>query len=51
MPAAHHRRSAVARNDLSGRQRLAFITVVLADAPDRWVKEDFLTDEQQLNLE
>ncbi len=28
-----------------------FITLVLGDAPDRWVKEDFLEDEDQLDLE
>ena len=28
-----------------------FITVVLGEAPDRWIKEDFLKDEQQLNLD
>ncbi|WP_135212073.1 hypothetical protein [Vitreimonas flagellata] len=30
---------------------IGFITVVLGDAPDRWIREDFLTEEQQLNLE
>ncbi len=30
---------------------VAFLSLVLTDAPDRWVKEDFLKEEDQLDLE
>lgn len=30
---------------------VGFLTLVLTDAPDRWIKEDFLKDEDQLDLE